>query len=534
MNAKTGRARTLLDSPQATVWIPLGLLLALIVYELASILVLNHGLFTYTLDDPYIHLALAESIARGSYGINPGELSAPSSSIVWPFLLAPFFWLRIDSFAPLLINILVSAGIVLLLRSIVLRAFDALAPSRRQSVTITAVLALLLSTNVVGLAFTGMEHSLQVLLALAMVDGMTTERSDGSSPWWLGVAIVAGPLVRYENLALSVPALVYLLWKDNLKLSIISGIILAGLLSAYSFFLYSVGLGFLPASVLAKSSPISSHGSPFAVLKNFLHNTVSWPAALFLTATFLLVYAAFSARDRRDRGLAAWASTAAVLHLLIGAFGWFERYEAYAWSTVLVMVIYLYREPLCRWISVKRMATVIAFMAVAVFVVCRPYLRPTVNTPLAANNIYEQQYQMHRFAVEYVEAPVAVNDIGWVSYQNDNYVLDLAGLSTPQSLHARGMHHDPDWMNASTLEHDVKAVMIYDEWFPRVPQSWAKLGTLSIGKRLISPASPSVTFFAVDPGDAAHLTAQLREFTVTLPEDVRFEFSNTDTQQQAR
>ena len=50
--------------------------------ELVAILRLNAGRFTYTLDDPYIHLALAERIRRGLYGINPGEAASPASSLL--------------------------------------------------------------------------------------------------------------------------------------------------------------------------------------------------------------------------------------------------------------------------------------------------------------------------------------------------------------------------------------------------------------------------------------------------------------------
>ena len=40
-------------------------------------------------DAPYTHLALAEQIRHGTYGLNPGEPSAPSSTILFPFLLVP-------------------------------------------------------------------------------------------------------------------------------------------------------------------------------------------------------------------------------------------------------------------------------------------------------------------------------------------------------------------------------------------------------------------------------------------------------------
>lgn len=57
-----------------------------ILVEIIQILKLNQGRFIYTLDDAYIHLALAENIMQGHYGVNLGEFSALSSSILWPFL----------------------------------------------------------------------------------------------------------------------------------------------------------------------------------------------------------------------------------------------------------------------------------------------------------------------------------------------------------------------------------------------------------------------------------------------------------------
>ena len=50
----------------------------------------NQKVVTYTLDDPYIHLTVGKNILFGNYGINLKEFSSPSSSILFPFLLAPF------------------------------------------------------------------------------------------------------------------------------------------------------------------------------------------------------------------------------------------------------------------------------------------------------------------------------------------------------------------------------------------------------------------------------------------------------------
>ena len=43
-----------------------------------AILAFNHGVFVYSIDDPYIHLAVGEQLRHLHYGINAGEASSPS------------------------------------------------------------------------------------------------------------------------------------------------------------------------------------------------------------------------------------------------------------------------------------------------------------------------------------------------------------------------------------------------------------------------------------------------------------------------
>jgi hypothetical protein len=58
--------------------------LALALGILAGMLQKTGGTFVYALDDPYIHLAMAEQLVQGHYGINASEPSSPSSSMIWP------------------------------------------------------------------------------------------------------------------------------------------------------------------------------------------------------------------------------------------------------------------------------------------------------------------------------------------------------------------------------------------------------------------------------------------------------------------
>lgn len=136
---------------------------------------LNEGHLVYALDDPYIHLSLSEQIAHGHYGLNPTEFSAPASSILWPFLLAPFAYFAIHSYMPLVLNVVFGLFAVYLLAKFVARWLPRPEGNAVASWTVQllTVLLLIFAANLVSLPFVGMEHVLQVLLAIACAYGMS-------------------------------------------------------------------------------------------------------------------------------------------------------------------------------------------------------------------------------------------------------------------------------------------------------------------------------------------------------------------------
>ena len=140
--------------------IGVGFLLLIILAEFLIIMQLNNGKFVYTLDDPYIHLALSENIINGHYGVNNIEFSAPSTSILWPFIMSPF---SSYEYTPFLVNVVVAIITVYLFTKIFNASFGI--DEKRMKVIIVAlfVTVLILMTNTIGLIFTGMEHSLQLL-----------------------------------------------------------------------------------------------------------------------------------------------------------------------------------------------------------------------------------------------------------------------------------------------------------------------------------------------------------------------------------
>jgi len=444
------------------------------------------GQFTYTLDDPYIHLGLARAIAHGHYGLNPGELSAPSSSILWPFLLAPFAALpeRAFELVPLALNLAcLGASLVVMLR---------LLPQplpRWWAATATALLALML--NLYGLVFTGMEHSLQLLLVLVALDGFFARPPDGSArPARFYAALALLPLVRYEGLALSAALLGYQFLRGDRRNTVLAGgVALAGIIG-FSLFLHAQGLGWLPSSVLAKAT---ADNGQWPIVARFRLNLHNHPLLL------LGVVAGLWRIARRDPLLATALSGMTLLHLAFGQFGWSGRYEVY-WLAAIVIVVL--REPgLARPLG---LLPILAFLALA-----SNLRNSTLDTPGQAGTILAQQGQMDRIAA-LLDAPVAANDIGLLTLHARHYVLDLWGLASPDTLALRkASPGDAAWAGAAMRRHGVRHAMIYADWFPHLPGDWIAVGTLALAGDRHALGGAVVTFYATDPAAAERLRAAL-------------------------
>ena len=507
--------------PLQTAWIPYAVLALGSMLVLIAILSLNDGKLVYTLDDPYIHLAVAENIPRGTYGVNLGEPSAPSSSIVYPFLFVPFAGLAILEWIPLVIGFLASLATVALWSRIVGSALVLQGGARGRFLTAGVVTLLIPATNLIGVMFTGMEHSLQLFASALLIAGLVAERENRKAPWWLWLGIVVGPLVRYENLALSIPALGYLFIRGRRRTSLGVLAILILLVGGFTLFLLASGHGALPTSVMLKTGLLESQGTVDAALNRVVANLFQRQGALLAVSCALFAGAAFGARDRGNRQLAGWGAAAVFLHLAVGPFGWFNRYEVYIWSAALLTGIVVFHE------SLRSIATAVRPFALAVgaagvtFALGYPYIYTTLKTPLASNNIYEQHYQMHRFATEFYDGPVGVTDLGWVSFRNDHYVLDLFGLAHRRAMEAR-LGGDGTYLDDLTQEYDVHLAMLYGAWYPDLPERWRAVGELRLEKQRLTPAESVVTFYALDAAAEPRIRALLRDFGETLPPGVGF------------
>jgi hypothetical protein len=451
----------------------------------------------YSLDDPYIHLALARQILHGHYGINPGEFAAPSSSILWPFLLAPFAFTRLVEFLPLVINL----GAVVVAVWWLQRWLETwLSPWW----ALAATAALAFALNLYGLALTGMENSLQVTLAIIVALSLVRERLGW--PFWLSVVLL--PLIRYEGLAISLPVLAYLVLSPGRRVaSLAAGAVIAIVVIGFSLYLCRHGVGYLPSSVLAKTGLTLLQKLPrLATLWNNIEQQLFFlMIALFAAGLFV------REGKMREAVLLVLAPTAA--HLMFGRYGWFGRYHIYfaAWIVILFVTVYARA-------GLARLRFLSAVLAVWFAYASLDSMIATLTTPLASRNIADQQKQMAIIARDYLDEPVAVNDLGFVSFYAPRYLLDLGGLASYEALQA---HADPAsnvWIADLMARHHVEQAMIYDGMFPRRPANWIRVATLHLPRPWVAVGDDKVAFYSTSPEAAARLRQALANYRKSSPQ----------------
>lgn len=487
----------------------------------AVFLLQTGGTFEYPLDDVYIHLAIAEQIAAGNYGINPGEPASAGSSILYPFLLAPLSGTELQRFLPLIWN---AVGVVLagfFWGAILSQAGWARDPLRSGGIAL-AILGPV-GLNLAGIGAVGMEHALHVAVSLGVVLGLLRFERTARIGWLLMLCILLGPCLRFEGLAVSLAALVVLTMRRRLVPALGLGLLTLLPIAAFSGFLVTLGLDPVPNSVLAKLGIAPGFVSP-PTESGGLSERFADPKILLLLAVSSGWAVVWARHDRRfGTWRAAWLAAVilvALAHGLVGRTGWLFRYEVYAFAFVAavsaVLAVRFVAEGAVPARPVRRVALI------ATLAGCLHYgLGMAIAGFESARGIALQQRQIARFAQEWLKAPVAVNDIGWVAYRNPQPVLDLAGLASPDTLTARLLNRAPGWTVPLVDRAGAELVMVYDNWFPDgLGPDWVPLGRLVVSAPTGILGGDTVSFYAPDPANAQALSDKLARFAETLPEGV--------------
>ncbi|SPF75677.1 hypothetical protein ALP8811_00670 [Aliiroseovarius pelagivivens] len=468
------------------------------------------GVFEYPLDDVYIHLAVAEQIAAGGYGVNPGEFTSAASSPIYPFLLTAFAGTAAQAWLPLFWN-----TVAMLLGAVLwARIVSKSGASRGWMLTFAALGPL--AFNFAGAAMVGMEHSLHVLASLAVLRGLQIQMDEGRISWLLVAGMVLGPMIRFEGLAVTGGGALVLLLMGRTAIAIGLFAAASALVAGFMYFLTSLGLEPLPNSVMAKLSG-SGHDrfSPADLpIKLLVQLFSSKAVVLLITVLCAVALLARPGIDRRLRTLLVGAAFTGFGHLLLGQFGWFERYELYAMTFVLglVMMVVLRDETL----HTMRLLLLVGFGFLGA-AYGHWLLFNGTNGP---NAIYSQHGNMSRFVKEVYQKPVAVNDLGYVVWANDNQVLDLWGLASYEALKIRLDDPYPGWAADLVSDAGVELAIVYDRWIDEgIGADWIKVGTLTFTGGPAFLGGYDVSFYATVPTAADGIRRQLTEYAPRVQGD---------------
>jgi hypothetical protein len=509
---------------------------------LAYILMRNEGDFAYALAAPYTHLALGDQIAHGHYGLNPDEPSSPSSSILWPFLLAALSFLPLGPYSALLVCLAANVATALITYALAVECgvrLDRLRLPYLAAITLTLGVAL----NLVGLAFAGLEHSLHVTLTLASLLGLVRFMRRGKvDAWWL-VSIVMLPLIRFEAAAaLAADILVLVAFRKYLHAL---GVALAGaaIIGGFGLYLHSLGLPWLPNSVLARSAVASTgleigDSGPVALLRaiwsNFRVNLLAYGATHILAMLVVLVWGAARAAPRLPvrHGRTGWVPVAAagffavvaVAQLTGGSLVSFSRYEIYVLALGVGTLLVVFAAEIDAFVERMRPITCAAF-CLGILVLFSGYAFRTLDTLSAAGNNHDQQYQLLRFARDFYRGPVAVDHPGRINFRNPYYVLDLSNLSSEGGREAAAGDKAGAWMDAEVRRHRIGTVLMHEnDYTAEPPLSWRPVARLELRNRVVGAGSAAVLFYAVRGEDAPPILDALRRLEPTLPRGARIVF----------
>lgn len=499
----------------------------------------NDGHLIYTMDDTYIHMAMANNFSQHRvWGVTQYGFTSSSSSLLWTLLLSSvYFLLGTNEVSPFILNVIfatfVCVLVYILLRKYKLESFP---------IFVTLLLIIFFSPLKI-LIFNGMEHSLHMLLTISFVylSAKILSEEESYIPKFSLLLILAPLLsmIRYEGLFLVfVVACLFIVKRKLLYAVLLGGL---GILPVFIYGLFSISKGwdFLPNSVLLKGSMLESFSLP-AIINFFLKFLRQMVAvrnshvSMLILVSSILFYFNFRRQNRiwQDSIIMIIVFIATTcLHMLFAQTGWFFRYEAYLIGLgIFVIAISLPKNLLKEYQSrikekkVRRHAALAFF----IFILLLPFVvRSAValkQIPQATTNIYEQQYQMGLFLRKFYQGQgVAANDIGAINYLADIKNLDLWGLGNLEVAKARrGKYYNIERMHKLATTNDTKVAIVYDYWYKPyggIPLEWINVGKWTILNNVVC-GGDTVSFYAVDPSETNTLIENLRAFSSYLPKDV--------------
>ncbi|MEM7438355.1 MAG: hypothetical protein AAF393_02060 [Pseudomonadota bacterium] len=488
-------------------------------------LVQTGGIWEYALDDVYIHLAMSEGVARGEYGVNVGEAASASSSILFSYLLAPLAGTWLHVWWPLVLGFLALVWAGWLWGGVLAEAYEA-DPTLPNWFLPVLALGAPTFMHFPAMAVIGMEHILHIAVTLAALLGLLRFARTGHMNLLLVAGLALNPLLRFEGMAILLLGVAVLALRGRMLAAF--GILALGALPLAAHFGYmtSLGLDLLPNSVNAKAAVAGGGDREIGISDPSRVDQIilSWRLALVSTSGRMIAAAiaimafgllAFRRQITGTYALIGWMAVIAMTgHILLGAVNWFYRYEVYVFTFAVGAGIVL----LARTQMPARGAILTAFLLAFGYGGAHYLGAGFSGAPQGSAAIAAQQRQMARFVDDFWQAPIAVNDLGHVSFNNPHYVLDLWGLANARALRSRQSGDDPLWADKLADEYGVELAMIYPHWLGEsAGPDWVHLADLVVTIPHATLGGPVVSIYATGSEAVPRVEAALAAFGLTLP-----------------
>lgn len=522
-----------------------GVVLSLIIFStLQDVQNANDGNLIYTLDDAYIHMAIARHMVEdGMWGMTPHAFTSNSSSLLWTGSVTfVYIFTGAAEWVPFALNVLIAFGLL---------GFADWAMRRGEVpgyFRLLVLLTLIHYTPLNMIIFMGMEHLLHALLTVVFVY-LAAEVIGKEIPfrhpmsYALIVSAVFVPAARYEGFFIVGIACLMLLIQKRWRFAIGLGVAAASITVVFGLIAMSNGWHPVPVSILLKTlgqqsalSSIDSIPDALNFVKGAYNTLIPYPIFVqgVLLASLVLTIIAF-----RERTL--WHPTAVMMILLgsglmihfrlIGDVGAFDRYAVYLFILLVFALGYAAGTLLPRRLERSLLPLLILLIPAFFYTtghlhVRRDFLVNRYPIDGSSNDIYTQQYQMGRFiSMYYSGEAVILNDIGAVSFLADIRLVDYFGLGTLEVAENRLQNEygvlERDTMNRVIAEYDAQIAFAYGGWLFQfvedgVPEEWAHVGTWTIEDTHIV-GDGNVLIYAVTPEAVPELIANLQAMKDLLP-----------------
>lgn len=486
------------------------------------------GNFIYTLDDPYIHMAIAKNfVTNGVWGITKNEFTSCSSSPLWTFIVSvSYFIFGVKDIIPFILNIIFASLTTVLIFSFV-KNFT------QNKIILTIILFFILFfTPFISVIFTGLEHSLYSFLIVAtniyfykILKG--TDNNKDKIIFIVSIMLLTA--TRYEGMFVVFAMFIVFLFTKKFKFGLLVLFISFLPILLIGFISVSKGWYFFPSSVLLKSKINFTDSTSFLrSIFNPQFFELLWAYKRILVLLLISVVMFFALDKDEDtkvfKILILVFIAVTLLHINFAKMGSLLRYEMY----IMVNGIFLNSVLILKFIrnrnnEIKFSITFLLFVIAIAFSIST--IKAAADVPISSTNIFQMQYQMSKFINKFYDKKViALNDIGVVNYYNDINCVDLWGLGNKVITEQRKKNtYNTERIFEINIANKTDIAVVFDSWFEqygRLPKQWYKAGIWIIPNN-ITCGSDSITFYAMDSSGYSKLVENLKLFSQELPTQVK-------------